>query len=646
MPVLYCPRCHRANPVVAVFCHFDGTELRSRLDGQAPPHRLAQEFVFPSGRRCRSFDELAQGCRDEWVAARELLRQGMFKQFFGTMGRADLAKAAQEAMAQADADAGLTSFLGFFPVSAAQAPKLDINPRRLLLGTLLAGEHRQLLLTITNQGQGNLQGTMTVTEGSDWLKLDAADSAQCPISTPHEQKVVLKVDTRGLPAGGTFGAKLTVITNGGAVEVLARMDLVAQPYPKGAFQGARTPRELAERMRKTPKAAGPVLESGEVARWFAGNGWNFPVQGTLVKGVAAVQQFFEAMGLSKPPEVRVSQAEVRLTCAYPQSVRHQVVLQTAARKWVYAVVSSDSPWLKVLTPMVSGPQQATVSFEVDPKLGKGSRLDGPLRIVANAGQTLAVRVLVDVQGAPARQRGLAGAGMLQGALALGLAFLLVRLFLVPFVDLGERSALMRAAAAKVGQPVASDSPVSQLGGWLRLPWASILLGVDSGLEVKLFNPGAAGKFSPREFHDFRHYFTSYFIRSMVLWTWWVGAVVGACLIWMRGGGLANLPWGIVAGAGAGAAGSATLACAFLEIEILPHALWQVVLGGPGGGPFLWVFWVVIALAGWALAGGVLGLAMGPSRVLRRHVIAPVQKWVGGLCRLCGLRELAASLGAG
>src|SRR5438270_6718055 len=296
-----------------------------------------------------------------------------------------MAKAAHEAMAHQHADIALTTFLDALPVTHASAPKIDINPRRLLLGNLLAGEQRQLQIIVINQGQGSLQGTMTVTEGGDWLKIEGANPRQCAIAMQdagrqREQSIALKVDTRGLPAGGTFGAKLTVITNGGAVEVLARMELVAQPFTKTPFQGAKTPRDMAERMRKLPKAAVPLLENGDISRWFASNGWNFPIRGPQARGVAGVQQFFETMGLSKPPLLQVSQEEIRLSCAYPDTVRSQVLLQTAAKKWVYASIASDAPWLRVLTPQVGGAQQATIAFEVDPQAGTGTPLEGKLRL--------------------------------------------------------------------------------------------------------------------------------------------------------------------------------------------------------------------------------------------------------------------------
>lgn len=662
MPALVCPRCQRANPEVAAFCYFDGAELRARHDGAAAPNRLSQEFVFPSGRRCRTFDEFAQGCRDEWAPARDLLRQGMFKQYFGSMGRADLVKAASEAMAQTDADIALTTFLGVLPVSAHQAPKIDINPRRILLGNLLAGEHRHVQVIVTNQGQGTLQGTMTVTEGSDWLKIDGANPQQCAIATAREQKIALNVNTRGLPAGGTYGAKLTVITNGGAVEVLARMDLVAQPFTKPPFHGAKAPRDMAERMRRAPKAAVPMLESGEVSRWFTANGWNFPIRGPQAKGVAGVQQFFETMGLSKPPPVQVSQTEVRLACVYPETVRSQVAVQTGAKKWVYATVTSDCPWLRVLTPQVSGPQQATIAFEVDPKEGQGTPLEGKLHIAANGGQALGVKVHAEVRGAPQGKREpvraappvaaarapvivgvpLASGGMLRSMLAMALAFLLVRLALVPIVDLGGRARVVAQAATKLGAAPAADSPLSTAGGSLQLPWGRILAGDDVGLPVAWFNPALTGELPAREF---RHYFASYFLRYLTLWTWWLGAVLGATAVYRHAGGLANVPWGIVAGAVAGVAGSVTAGSAFLVLEIVPHVLWQVLFHEQGTGVGLAALWIVLAVVSWTCCGALAGLVLSPVGPLRRHVLMPVQRLVAGLCRLCGLRGLAMACGA-
>ena len=44
-------------------------------------------FVLPSGRSCRSFDELAIACQDDWKGAKELLQQGYLERFLGGVGR-------------------------------------------------------------------------------------------------------------------------------------------------------------------------------------------------------------------------------------------------------------------------------------------------------------------------------------------------------------------------------------------------------------------------------------------------------------------------------------------------------------------------------------------------------------------------------
>src|SRR5437660_50894 len=394
--VLVCPRCQRTNPNEAVFCHFDGAELRP-VQGRDEKQnkRLPHDFIFPSGRHCRTYEDLVRGCHEEWDAARVLFRQGVFRQFLAGAGRADLARAADEAKTQTDPDIALDTFLNSLPATVDERPRLDLNPRRLNLGTLHVGESRQLRLTVTNQGRGMLHGTLTVAEGNNWLRLggNGKSNGECQIKTAGEQVIALRVDTRGLVAPHKYSAKLTVITNGGIVEVPVRLDLVVQPFPKAPFQGAGSPREMAERMRTQPKAAVPLLENGEVARWFAVNGWTYPVLGPTAKGVAAVQQFFEGMGLSKPPPLELSQNPVLITCLPGEPVGGQLIIRTEAKKWVYGRAESDASWLRITASNVSGPQQASVTFEVDTHdLAPARSHEANIRIVANAGQVLTTKV--------------------------------------------------------------------------------------------------------------------------------------------------------------------------------------------------------------------------------------------------------------
>jgi hypothetical protein len=419
MPPIACPRCQRVNPSEAQFCHHDGAELRVRADGQGrtAPDRLPGVFEFASGRRCRTYDELVEGCMEEWEQARELLRQGVFRRYLEGIGRLQLAHAAREAENLPDADIGLNLFLRKLPAKAAQAPKLDFQPRRLALGNLHVGDVRSETFAISNRGRGLLLGTLTVAEGGEWLSLAAFDSHADPLAprsednqaverkseislkVAREQQVTLVVDTGRLTAPQHYSAKLTLITNGGIVEIPVQLSTVANPFPEPLFAGVDTPRGLALRMQDDPKAAAPFLESGAVARWFADNGWGYPVTGPTAPGVAAVQQFFEAMGLAQPPLVRLAEPSVSFTCGFPEVFQAKAVVTTKSRRWVYVQATSEVNWLKVLTPLVSGPRQAVIEYEVDSSLLEPERThETYLLLVANSGQRLIFRVRVHVEG--------------------------------------------------------------------------------------------------------------------------------------------------------------------------------------------------------------------------------------------------------
>jgi hypothetical protein len=103
MPILACPNCRRLNPAGAAFCHFDGVPLTLAAPPQDGPRRpFPHEFIFPSGRSCQTYDDLALSCQQEWEEARGLLEQGYFVRFFNSISRPDLVQAAHKAMAFAD----------------------------------------------------------------------------------------------------------------------------------------------------------------------------------------------------------------------------------------------------------------------------------------------------------------------------------------------------------------------------------------------------------------------------------------------------------------------------------------------------------------------------------------------------------------
>lgn len=561
--VHHCPRCQRANPRDAVYCYFDGVVLEQ--GGAAGPSRsqLPQEFVFPSGRRCRSFDDLVQGCQYEWEDARTLLHEGDFTRFFAQIGRHDLARTARENQAQSDPDIALHSFLGQLPAGQVQGPRLDLNPRRLSLGGVRPGEQRQIPLTVTNQGKGLLQGKVAVSEGGQWLKIvDAPNPGECALKTARTQQLHLHIDARGLTAPQTYSGKLTVITNGGIAEVGVRLDVASAPFAHAPLQGAASPRQLAERMRTNPKQAVPLLENGEIARWFKANGWAYPVAGEPARGVAAVQQFFEGMGLSKPPLLQLSDSEFQFICTPPEVVQAKVTLRSSSKKWVYAQAESETPWLRILTPSVSGPQQTQIAFEVDSTLmDAGGLHQGLLQLTANAGQKLTVRVQVQCHRPhqPFTRR------LLRPFFVGALLALLLRLLLTGPADLYAR-----------GWGQSSDA------AWSLAPW--------------VYTNGSE----------------NHFLRMFVFATWWVGIFLGLGMVWRRGDRVADLFCGAVAGAFAGALLSATLGCVLLVFDAVPGAL-LTRLTAPGAfaaAPGFWMLlWIVLACVCWAVLGGGAGFLL-------------------------------------
>jgi hypothetical protein len=533
-----------------------------------------------------------QGCQYEWEDARELLRRGEFARYLGMVGRADLVRAAQEAQAQPDPDIALHNFVENLPANQVQGPRLDLDPRRVTLKAVRVGEQRQVRLTVANQGKGLLQGKLTVSEGGQWLKVDGADGAgRCPLKAARDEQITLRIDTRGLTAPQTYSARLTVITNGGIAEVPVRLDVTAVPFPKAPFQGAGSPRALAERMRTNPKPAVPMLESGEVARWFALNGWTYPVPGTPARGVAAVQQFFECLGLSKPPPLALSDEEVQFLCLPPEVARGAVTVRTSARKWVYAQADSDMAWLRVTTPSVSGPQQAQIGFEIDSDLMDADHLHrGNIRVLANGAQRLSVRVLVHVR----RPRKPLGGRLLQGLLVGALLALVVRALLVVPADLFAR--VLAARHLPPGAPLR----------WLEAP------GAEDG-----------------------------FLKLFVLATWWLGGIVGVVMVWRRGGRWTDLICGAVAGAAMGLIASATLGCALIVVDSLPRFLLAKAAGPrPDAAVFLWTtVWVLLAVVCWTALGGALGLVLSVAAAGRR-LLGTMAAPLAGVLRVCGLDRAA------
>ena len=194
-----CSKCSRVNPDEAGYCYYDGSALDGQSADGGPIHTGSQpfphQFVFPSGKVCSNFDQLALACHENWKETQELLQQGFLETFLGGLGRTDLALAAREAAHNPDRDRGLDQLLGKLPSTVIREPKLAVEPTEVNLGQLSSRTDRRLELHLYNQGMRLLYGSVTCDTGV-WLALgDAPGSPRKVFQFGNE--LVIPVLVRG-----------------------------------------------------------------------------------------------------------------------------------------------------------------------------------------------------------------------------------------------------------------------------------------------------------------------------------------------------------------------------------------------------------------------------------------------------------------
>jgi hypothetical protein len=407
-----CGKCSRINPADAAYCYYDGNVLAGHARNGAPVAMGTQPFlnpfVFPSGRQCRNFDELAVACQEEWGAARDLLQQGYLESFLGGLGRSDLAMAAREAAHFPDRDRGLDQLLAKLPSHVLDVPKLRAEPLDVSLGTLQIGQNRAFQLRLENQGQRLLYGSVTV-DDCVWLTLgDAAGAPEKLFQFSHETVIPVHVRGKQLRAGTRpLEGRLVVESNGGTVTVVVRVQVPVKPYPDGPLKGAVTPREVAQKAKaavdksrtgdkKEAAAVAALFQKGKVAEWYKSNGWTYPVQGPSASGLGAVQQFFEALGLTPPPKVEISERAVALKGQAGDPLRHTLEVSSPEKRPVYAHGVSDSPWLEVGRAKLNG-RTATIPLVVPSVPDRpGQTLTARVTVTSNGKQTFIVPVTLTI----------------------------------------------------------------------------------------------------------------------------------------------------------------------------------------------------------------------------------------------------------
>ena len=395
-----CVRCSRPNPAEAIYCYFDGIPLPGKSsDGplKAGAVAFSSPFVFPNGLTCVNFNQLVMGCQKNWELAREFLAKGYWTEFMRGVGRHDLAAACQIAANASDKDQALHQFLGMIPSEIMQPPRLSVEPTLLNLGQIRPGVDSRFELNIVNQGMRLLSGT--VSSDSDWLVLGPGNGAnQIAFQTAIEQQMSVRVVGRNLRAGNRqLVANLSVQSNGGDLYIEVRGDVPILPFPHGLFAAAVTPREIALRAKQHPIEAAELFELGAVEAWYKSNGWDYPVQGPTGSGVGAVQQFFEALGLTKPPVVEIDNRQIALAAKAGEAIRFALNVKSIEKRPVFATASSSQPWLVVGKPVYAG-NIVTLPFEIPVIPDRpGETIRAMATVRSNGNQRFLVPVLIEVR---------------------------------------------------------------------------------------------------------------------------------------------------------------------------------------------------------------------------------------------------------
>lgn len=394
-----CTKCGRANPPAGAYCHSCGVALGNsdRQAVAAGSRPFNSPFVFPAGRTCRNFDELALACQEDWKTACGLLKDGYLESFLGGLGRLDLVHAAKEAARFPDLERGLDQLLGQLPTAVLAEPKLRVDPVEVSLGVVDSSQARRFNLELDNQGKRLLYGK--VTSDALWLTIGDAGANEKAFHFTDEEKISVSVRPEHVRAGNKpVEGKLVVSSNAGVITVNVRAEKPVKAFSGGPLTGAKSPREIAEKAKNSSKEVAPFFENGDVEKWYAVNGWVYPVKVPAASGLAAIQQFFEALGLTKPPKVEIDKKFIALNASPGDQLKLSVEVSTADRKAVFAHVTSSEPWLEIGKPNLSG-KVATVPISIASVPNRpGETLQAELTVISNGNARWVLPVTLEVAG--------------------------------------------------------------------------------------------------------------------------------------------------------------------------------------------------------------------------------------------------------
>lgn len=440
-----CPTCSRVNPPNAAYCYYDGRGLTAA--GPQGPLGLGTlpfplPFSFADGHGCSTYNQLVLACDRRWGEARGYLANGTWKSFFSTIGRADLAALANQSANQPDADDALCHLLERLPADAEalRPAKLGLPSPVEDLGALEPGKDYKVEVVIENQGMLLLRGSART--DCDWLAVGDAQgyAATKLFQTRDTYTLAVRVLGGKLRAGKKpLEGQIVIDTNGGRQAVTVRALVPIRPFPAGpdgnnVLAGAQSSREIAVKAKAHPNEAAVLFEQGVVKAWYETNGWAYPIRGTQARGKGALQQFFEALGLTKPPRLEINTEQIVCQGEAGTVLTKKVIVRTAEAKIVHAAAQSNQDWIKVL-PAVPHGNSVTIPLRIEVPPRPGETLQATVTFQGNGLQQFVVPATLSVaaktaeeeeQEAATRGRWLAwGVGGSVVALALAVAIVLV-----------------------------------------------------------------------------------------------------------------------------------------------------------------------------------------------------------------------------
>jgi hypothetical protein len=114
--------------------------------------------------------------------------------------------------------------------------------------------------------------------------------------------------------------------------------------------------------------------------------------------LGAVQQFFEALGLTTPPRVEISTQRVQLYGSPGASVETTIHLQAVEKRPVFAHATTSTPWLQIGKIHLGG-QKAKIPVRIPSvPATPGQVLPAKIQVTANGNQRFVVELSLQVEG--------------------------------------------------------------------------------------------------------------------------------------------------------------------------------------------------------------------------------------------------------